>query len=568
MVAHAHTCRFNLRRLLCVCALLLTACARTPTTIFTNADILTMNEAAPTAEALAIKGERIIAVGDLEQVKALAGKNAIVRDLHGKTILPGLIDAHGHFGAGSVVTSFADLSAPPAGPVRNLGDLVDALKSWRAAHPRAPMIIGWGYDDSLLTERRHPTRDDLDKISAKVPILLLHTSLHLVSCNTPCLKAAGITADTPDPAGGVIRRWPGSHEPNGVLEEKAIMPAMALIPKPSLRQFAKAVKANQMRYASYGITTAQDGAASPEVIKGLKALAMLGQLKIDVVAYPLVSAPGGFDKTLPYSHDYKKHFRIGGIKLVLDGSPQGKTAWLTKPYYVVPKDMDENYKGYASMKTRDVDQIIRQAFAQNVQLLAHANGDAAADQMLTAIAQANTLEGPADRRPVMIHAQTVRPDQIALMKTENVIPSYFVTHTFYWGDWHRDSVFGPRRAARISPLKSTLDMGVPFTLHNDSPVVPPNMMMLVWSAVNRTTRSGKTLGPEERITPMDALRAITINAAYQYFEEDNKGSLEVGKRADITILSANPTKVPPEEIKEIHVLETIKDGKTIFASHG
>ena len=550
--------------LLFILMAVLVKCAPRRATIFTNGDILTMNKEQPIAEAIAIRDGKIIAVGDLDTVTSMAGKDARIRDITGQTLLPGLIDAHGHFGTGSVAAGFADLNPPPAGPIHNFADIAQSLKNWHTDNPKAPLVIGWGYDDSLLAEKRHPTRADLDKIFKDIPILLVHKSVHLAVCNTPCLKAAGINADTPDPAGGVIRRLPNSREPNGVLEERAMQPALALIPKPSLRQFAKAVKAHQNYYASYGITTAQEGAASPKLIKGLKTLATLRQLKIDIVAYPRISAPDEFNTGLAFSHSYKRHFRIGGIKLVLDGSPQGKTAWLTQPYYVVPDGAKKDYKGYPALKTKDVNAIILKAFDNDIQVLAHANGDAAAEQMIGAIALANRSENHTDQRPVMIHAQTVRTDQTDKMKAENIIPSYFVSHTFYWGDWHESSVLGPQRAARISPLKTTLDMDVPFTLHNDAPIVPPDMMLLVWSAVTRTTRSGKTLGPEERITPRQALRAITIDAAYQYFEDDKKGSLEVGKLADITILSANPTKIPAHEIKDIQILETIKQGKTVF----
>ncbi len=419
-----------------------------------------MNKGAPAAQAIAIRGGKIIAIGTLEEVTATAGKSATRRDLSGKTLMPGFIDAHGHFGFGSVVAGFANLRPPPAGPIRNIDDLVQSLKNWHKKNPDAPVIIGWGYDDSLLAERRHPTRKELDGISSDIPVLLFHASAHLVSCNTPCLKAAGINADTPDPAGGVIKRIPGSKEPNGLLEENAKLLAMAIIPDPSGWQFVKAVNAHQNRYASYGITTAQEGAASAKMIFGLKMLSWLGQLKLDVAAYRLITSPSEFDGNISSSDTYWGHFRLGGIKLLLDGSPQGKTAWLTQPYYVVPDGADKNYRGYPTMKTGDVNAIVHKAFARGIQLHAHTNGDAASDQMLTAIARANSALGNADRRSVMIHAQTVRDDQISAMKRENIIPSYFVSHTFYWGDWHRDSVLGPERASRISPLRTTRDMAL------------------------------------------------------------------------------------------------------------
>ena len=186
------------------------------------------------------------------------------------------------------------------------------------------------------------------------------------------------------------------------------------------------------------------------------------------------------------------------------------------------------------------------------------------DQLIRAVSDANKLHGRTDRRTVIIHAQTARDDQIDAFKAEGMLPSYFAAHTYFWGDWHRDSVLGPERGSRISPLASTLDKGVPYTIHNDTPVVPPDMMRLVWAAVNRTTRSGQTLGEEQKISVEDALKAITINGAYQYFEEDSKGSLVAGKLADLVILSENPIKVDPAKIRTIKVIETIKEGQTIY----
>lgn len=538
----------------------------TDTTVFINGDILTMNDSQPTAEALAMKGGKIIAIGQEKTVRDAAGKTALIRDLSGHTLIPGLIDTHGHIGLGSFTAGVADLQPPPAGNVSNMKEMTAALVKWSDAHPDAPWIIGFGYDDSLLAEGRHPTREDLDKISTEKPIALMHVSGHLATCNTPCLAAGGITAETENPPGGVIRRMPGSSEPNGVLEETATGLALGKMPFPTAPQTMQAINAQQANYASYGITTAQDGASNLGMVKLLEAMAASDQLKIDIVAYPALKKPEDFVAAIVPSQDYIGGFRVGGIKVSLDGSPQGKTAWITKPYHIAPPGTPKDYTGYPIFETEDVNTIVKQAFERNIPVLAHANGDAASDQLLGAVKLANKALGKADRRTVMIHAQTARDDQIDDMKIEGVLPSYFVSHTFFWGDWHRDSVFGIERASRISPLKTTLSKGVPFTIHNDAPIVPPDMMRLVWTAVMRETRSGKTLGEAERVTPTEALKAVTINAAYQYFEEDSKGSLETGKLADLVILSENPTTVSPGDIKDIRVLETIKEGETIFVA--
>lgn len=536
-----------------------------PATVYFNADVITLVDSAPTASAIAVRGGRILAVGDVKVAKAAAGPHAVLRDMKGRTIVPGLIDAHGHFASVARVVPLADLQPPPSGGVSNIAELLSALRAWRASNPTAAWIQGVGYDDSLLAERRHPTRDDLDTISKDLPIALTHVSGHLMSCNSACLSASGITAATDDPKGGVIRRRPGGREPNGVLEEAAIQLVIAKLPRPSTEQILADLRKTQDYYASYGITTVQEGAASQRDVADLRAFADKGDLHLDVVAYVQHTRLPELAPDFAASRTYENHFRIGGIKLTLDGSPQGKTAWLTQPYLIAPEGLPKDYRGYATLDEAQIDRITSAAFARNIQVLMHANGDAAIDQMIGAVSRAEAASGPGDRRPVMIHAQTAREDQLDLMKAKGIIPSFFVAHTFFWGDWHRDSVFGDPRAARISPLKSAESRGLRITIHNDSPVVPPDMMRLMWSAVKRTTRSGKTLGPEQRISPYDALKAITKDAAYQYFEEGQKGTIEVGKFADFAVLSQNLLQVQPDRIKDIQVLETIKEGATVFS---
>ena len=534
-------------------------------TIYFNADILTLVDAAPVANAVAVRDGRIVAVGDLKDVRAAAGPQAALRNMNGRTIVPGLIDAHGHFAGVARVLSLADLQPPPSGGVSNMAELLSALRAWSARNPAAPWILGVGYDDSLLAEHRHPTRDDLDGISKDIPIAIRHVSGHLMSCNSACLVASGITATTEDPKGGVIRRRPGTREPNGVLEEAAIQLVLARLPQPTTEQTQGDLRKTQDYYASYGITTVQEGGAPQQDVADLRAFASKGDLHLDVVAYVQHTRLPELAPDFVASRTYDRHFRIGGIKLTLDGSPQGKTAWLTEPYLIAPDGLPKDYRGYATLDEAQVDRITGAAFARNIQVLMHANGDAAIDQMIGAVSRAEKANGPGDRRPVMIHAQTAREDQLDLMNAKGIVPSFFVAHTYFWGDWHRDSVFGEPRAARISPLKSAEARSLPFTIHNDSPVVPPDMMRLMWSAVNRTTRTERTLGPEQGISALAALKAITKDAAYQYFEEDQKGTIEVGKIADFTVLSQNPLQVQPDLIKDIQVLETIKDGATVFS---
>lgn len=276
-------------------------------------------------------------------------------------------------------------------------------------------------------------------------------------------------------------------------------------------------------------------------------------------------ASQGLDVVKAYETAYTGHVRVAGVKLMLDGSPQGRTAWMTKPYNEGPPGAAKDYVAYPSVDLGVYKAEAIKLLQAGVPIIVHCNGDAAIDAMLDSVEEAFAGKAIPDHRSVIIHAQLMRPDQIDRAKKLKVIPSFFAAHSYYWGDWHRKS-FGDERALHISPTGSALERDILFTIHNDSPVVPPDMMRLLWSTVNRQTRSGFILGKDERISPMEGLKAMTINAAYQYFEEGNKGSLTTGKQADLVILDKDPLLVDPETIKDIKVLETIAHGKTVFKS--
>jgi len=553
------------------------SCARPPAprqtadAIYTGGDIITVNDSHPTAEALAVKDGKIIAVGAEADVLKHKGAATRVVDLGGKTLLPGFIDAHGHVFNAGLQALAANLLSRPDGTVNDITSLQQILRDWAEKYPerlaRTGWIIGFGYDDAQLDEQRHPTRDDLDAVSTTAPVLAIHQSGHLAAINSKGLEVAGMTAETRNPAGGVIRRREGGSEPDGVLEEMAFFEIVFKVLGTLGTDDNKALlEAGLDLYAGNGFTTAQEGRATPEAIATEAAAGRDGALKIDVVAYADIQGAADTIKPPLHAKAYTQHFRIGGAKLSLDGSPQGKTAWLKKPYHVPPEGQAADYCGYPAVPDEEAIALVDRAFSNGWQILAHCNGDAAADQFLMAIRAAAEKYGKADRRPVMIHAQTVREDQLDEMKELGIIPSFFGMHTYYWGDWHRDSVLGPERAARISPAASALKRGMVYTQHHDAPVALPSSMMIISSQVNRTTRSGKVLGPEQRVSVMDALKSTTINAAYQHFEEKTKGSLEPGKLADFVVLDRNPLKVDPMAIKDIQIVETIKEGVSIYVA--
>ena len=509
--------------------------------------------------SIAIKNKKIIWVGSHKNAKNIQGKHI---DFGDQAILPGFIDAHGHASYLAFATQVANLASPPVGGINTIKELQAELRKFIEESNLQPgeWVMGLGYDDSLLSEQRHPTKEDLDAVSTEHPIYLIHVSAHLGAANSLALSLANINTETKNPPGGKIRRYQNSSEPNGVFEETAAYPLQQLAMS-AYKDPIGSVKSAMEIYAKNGITTAQDGASSKETIGLMQAADAQGKINLDIISYPI--GQNGLLKdidTLSFG-SYNGRLKIGGIKLILDGSPQGKTAYLTEPYYKPPHSESDSYKGYPLIPQSEVSKWVKEYAELKIPIMAHANGDAAADMLIEAVEQANMNS---DHRTIMIHAQTVREDQLDQMRELKIIPSYFSTHTFYWGDWHRDSVFGEERAMRISPTKSSLDRNMPFTVHNDAPVVPPDMIRLLWSTTNRKTRSGKVLGEEQKISIYAALEAMTINAAYQHFEDDIKGTIEVGKQADLVVLSEDPLSIHPEKLLNLKVVATYSKGTEIF----
>lgn len=546
------------------------ALAQTADQIWSGGPILTINDAAPRAEAIAVREGRILAVGALEQVLKHRGPQTREIDLNGRALLPGFVDAHGHVVMGGLQGLSANLLAPPDGNVTDLVSLQQSLRDWIAANAatveQTQLVIGFGYDNAQLAEQRHPTRDELDAVSRDVAILIIHQSGHLAVLNSKALSIAGISAATPDPEGGVIQRRQGSDEPNGVLEELAMFTALfKIMPAIGPEGFKTFARAGAELWARFGFTTAQEGRSSPDTVQTLREVAAEGGLAIDVVTYPDILIDREFIKA-QVSPKYEQRLRVGGAKLTIDGSPQGFTAWRDQPYYKPVGNYPPGYSGYAAATAEQVFDSVQWASANGIQLLTHANGERAMDQLIAAhrAAQAR-VPAARDLRPVLIHGQFVRADQLDDFKALGVIPSLFPMHTFYWGDWHLQHTVGPEQGQNFSPTGWVRERGMIFTTHHDAPVAFPDSMRVLDATVTRRARgSGVVVGPQHRVDVMTALKAMTLWPAYQHFEESTKGSLEVGKLADFVVLSADPTAVDPEILDSLKVMETIKEGRTIY----
>ncbi len=502
------------------------------------------------AEALLTDGGKMIAVGKKDELRSFA-PDAELFDLDGRALLPGFIDPHSHFTSYSLNLTYCRVYGADS-----VDEIVRRIRAYieEKKPEKSSFIKVRGYDNTLLPGRRHLTLAELDSIAPGYALCISHTTGHLGLLNSEAMRRFGITAETPDPKGGRILHENG--KPNGVFEENAYSFFTNQLPPAGPEEIKNALTEGQKKYASYGITTAQDGALSR---RGLEAYARLyneGGLFLDV--FGNVSAASR-DELLPL---YRPEDTGGKLHLIsqksfLDGSPQLRTAWMSRPYIG-----GDCY--HASVSDEWLAGAMEDAAKAGLQVLCHCNGDAAIEQFLRC-AEAVERKTPRFRelRPVIIHAQFIRQDQLERAAALGVITSFFAAHVYRWGDVHLANL-GFERASRCSPAASALRLGIPFTFHQDSPVIEPDMIETLWCACCRLTKSGIRF--EEAISVYDALRAVTVNAAYQYFEEDKKGALAPGMDADFVILSADPLNTPPEDLRSLRIEATVKAGETVFSA--
>ena len=554
---------------LCGCVVLLSGCSESEEppqllsgqSIYFNGDIITMNDRQPEAEAVVVVDGRITMVGDYDEAETLSDSQTRWIDLDGTTLLPGFFDSHGHLTSVGSKLALVNIDPPPAGTADNIGSIQAALRERLESAPPEPgeWLVASGYDHSQLAEGRHPTRYDLDEVSADVPIMLRHFSGHQVVVSSKGLELAGVSAESEDPAGGRILRFPNSREPNGILQESAQSLVRGLsegagaapgeMPGEDVLQ---RVDSALSVYAAQGFTTVANMGGSGDL---LREMARQGRLPLDVV---------GAGSNEAFSTEYEGRFRVAGSKMVLDGGSPGRSAYLREPYFQQMPG-EQGYRGYPRYESQaKIDAEVLAYYRAGIPTHIHALGDAAVDQAIAAMQAAEAAVPGDDRRTQLIHVQQVQEDQLETLSTLEVTLTFQVGHNFYFGDFHREVIYGPERTARLNPARSAIDQGLSVTIHHDAPIHPVDQLMLIWTTVNRVTRSGKVIGPEQRISVMEALKASTLNAAYQFFEEDSKGSIEVGKLADFVVLSDNPLEVDPMTLKDLQVMETIKEDVTVY----
>jgi predicted amidohydrolase YtcJ len=551
--------------------------------IYTGGDILTMRTAEPEqVEALAVRNGKILFVGPATEAKKLAGPATHSIDLRGMTLLPGFIDTHGHmvyFGKNLVDANLFGCT--------DIADLVARMKKQAERTPGDGWIVGFGYVARTLKEGRPPMIEELDLVSSDRPVMIVDSSGHAGAGNSVVFKTVGITAETPDPTGGTFARKADGRSLLGPMEETALNSVRSKRPPFTGELADRAIKGAAEVWASHGQTTAMEaglglgnddiGIVTNAIDKHLLPIDLYIAAKDSAVdatiaaAYTVAShynpkPEGTLEKLRAVRPDLDKRYvnrvRLGGIKFWLDGSID--TAWFTQPYAANPPGKTGTYSGYRQIPDEVVDAAFDRFWPTEMQIHMHMNGDAAADQALTAIAKAVKKHGMRDHRPVFVHATYLRPDQIEKIKACGAVPTFLTAGVVSGGEGVL-TFWGAQRAAVAMPARTFLRLGLPFTFSHDAPVSPtPSVLALVDAGVNRLTASGTMVGPDERIPAYAALCAVTSAAAYEIKEEKTKGTLEPGKLADLVILEKNPLKVPSTTIKDIVVAETIKEGKTVY----
>lgn len=587
-----------LRTLLCSLVLILTtSCGQkkkeiegiaSKATLYYGGDIITMEDSStPTyVESLVVENGKILFAGKLEDAKKTY-TNAENNNLNGNTLIPGFIDSHSHIWQTAQKLGTVSLDPQPAGDISSIDDIISKLSTERKNNledydEENEWLIGWGFDNAMLAENRFPNSKDLDKVSTETPIALVHFSGHIIVMNTKGMERAGyLNADYKNPEGGSIRYYEGTKTPNGIIEEQAGLQGMSVIGEditgvkgtyagvqfPPEKMMELVLKA-QDEYIENGYTTITDFASTKDTYDVITKLGEQGKIAVDVglAYYAMLSSPKEIKEMV--TKDYKNHVRVIGGKINLDGGSPGRTAFLRDPYYTPSPGQSPGYRGYSSIaKQADMNALVSGYYKEQVPLFIHALGDAALDQCIEAIKYAEGLNGYKDIRTNLIHLQLIQADQFEKLKELDVTATFQITHNYYFADFHNEFIYGPERTQRLNPMKEALEVGLPLTFHHDSPIHPIGQLHLIWTAVNRTSRSGKLYGGENRLTVYEALYASTATGAYQYFEEDTKGTIEVGKLADLVILDKNPLKVDPADLKNIKVVETIKEGKSVYKAN-
>ena len=542
-----------------------TAADRDDTLLFVNGNILTVDADFSTAEAMAIRGNRIVAVGSRDAVTQTAGNPTRTIDLRGKTVLPGFIEPHMHF---ALLAGLGHL--PDIGPFvyPTADEALQALKEIAAQTPDDQWVMARQFDPSLQEGPEMLTTRELDQISTTQPVFVLNASGHLAYGNSKLLELGGITKNTLDPEGGEYFRYEDGT-PNGAMTQQAYLPLVflntALLERLSTNYVGAGIEVGK-EAAALGITTLCDMATGG--LSGLGDLDLFremvesGQMKVRIRANLFYERAAEWDATDIKPGDGDDKMRVVGWKMLADGSNQGFTGRQREPY------LNTDDRGIFYVQPDELKDMVRLRTSQGWQLVMHGNGDAAIDSILDAMeaAAASGIDVKSLRCRIE-HCSILHDDQIERIKALNMGPSFLINHVHYWGQTMRDNVFGAEKVQLLDRCASVENAGIIWTNHTDAPVSPLGSLHKIRVAVARDLwkEPGTILAPDERVSVEAAIRAVTINAAWQTHDEDKLGSLEVGKLADFVVLAQDPRNVSPTQISDIQVVETWMDGYQVYS---
>jgi hypothetical protein len=515
--------------------------------------ILTMNPQQPDVSAVVIRDGYIVALGQEKELSEWITPQTCVLDYQDNTLVPGFIEAHSHpllLGIGLRHLNLTFDAAPTRAKV------LEAIAAWAKTNTDRQWVIGWGYDPSVLDDIRPLSREELDAACPDRPVFIANNSLHLAYVNTKACALAKIDKNTPNPTGGQYIHDAAGELSGEVQELSAVGAFLQTIPAIGFDHLTEAAYSAAHMFQKQGFTTIVDAglglAAHHADLACYRAVAHNPDFPVRVIACPYADI---YDSGIAWSEIGDKHLKFGAVKYVIDGSMQGFTANLSEAYLDRPdtsghSTVDEAVFRASLLKTH---QAGNQAFI-------HANGDAAIEMALEAIDYVQSVYPRQDHRHRIEHCQLPSQKQLTRMKDLGIYPNFFVSHIYFWGDVHVNHTLGAERAANMNPLAWAEQQNITFTLHSDAPVTLPNAIQVLWIATNRKTRSGKSLGPEQCITPLAAIKAMTLDAAFTLHEDHRLGSIEVGKLGDFAVLDKNPLDIPVSDLNKIKVVTTILGG--------
>lgn len=539
--------------------------------LIVNANVLTLDGENRKAGSVGVANGRIVGIW-AEQTpssnEAISTERTQCIDLQGATLLPGFIDTHNHMISAIMLRQYLDCKSPLN---RDISDIQARIKERAAKVEKGSWIVGFGYDDTALSDMRHPTKHDLDQAAPDHPVIIYHLSGHLAVANSLALAMAGVDEETKNPQGGHYGRDKDGRI-NGVLYEGVTQRVGALAPGPSEEMILSLIAEESLSFVAQGITTNTDakigmteGKDDLELcFKAIEQEKLPMHMKLMVASDRLrEGAPMGHMSAQEVDAYIRKRSNgrasLDSAKMFQDGSIQGLTGALREPYFCDPE-----VTGELIHLQDELNREVKDLHDRGFRIAIHGNGDRAIGSILDAFEQAIADNPRPDHRHRIEHVQTATKEDLIRMHELGVAGSFFINHVYFWGDRHEQRFLGPERGRRISPLAEAVEQDVLFTVHSDYPVTPISPLFSVWAAVNRLTSSGKVLGPEQRIDVVTALRSMISYAAEMIFEENEVGTIELGKRADFVVLAEDPTSIDPHQIKDISIVGTLIDGEIVY----